>query len=170
MNLGLSNLAAPWGKVWYESGLMSGQCQRVALQNRRDLLLCEHIHDAMGVDEQSLYTIHPDLRKSNRRDLLTATDNLRTCSPNLVLQRAYIESAVMKILGGKQMLQVFVQRGLTRKFSDVELARYCFGLSGKGVPEPVLRRYELHYLLASERLVPTSESLPSLRLIARVKP
>ena len=70
----LSKRGNAWVPIWYRSAIIIESCQRVALPDRREILLCEDEDSGMGHELHYLYTVdfeHP----ADVRHTLLATAN-----------------------------------------------------------------------------------------------
>jgi hypothetical protein len=59
----LTKRGAGWSPVWYRSAIIIDSCEKVALPDRREMLLCEDEDSGMGAEIHDLYVVdfeHPE--------------------------------------------------------------------------------------------------------------
>lgn len=73
----LSRRGAGWVPIWYRSALIIDSCERVALPDRRDLLLCEDEDSGMGHALYYLYAVDFEHPSDLEHSLLAKADSFK---------------------------------------------------------------------------------------------
>jgi len=159
----LTNKNGQLQKVWYQGGLISNHCRKVALRGGRDILLCEDTWSGQGEEDLNIYSVDLTAPEDKRMNtLLRASDTLRACYAGGQMRRAYVERVELPDLDndGLPDLRVTVQLGFTAKITQRQFERFCAGPNPKGPPAPPTRPHHFEFLLKPNgyALAPSSES------------
>ncbi len=131
----LTQRAGKRTKNWYRPGALTGKCRKVPKADKREILFCEGC----------LYTMDLSLPEPQRfTELMTVEDTMGACFAGAALHNSFIEKVEFPDLDadGRPDLRVTVQTGMTKKFTEAEIAKLC----PDHLPQPTMRRTNLEFL------------------------
>jgi hypothetical protein len=96
----LERSGGAWKTVWYEGGLITDECHKIAAPDGRELLVC-HLNDShQGFRESILYLVDLKSPKKENSNLFMTVDNLEVCDSEAVrasIDRVEFTASGMKI-------------------------------------------------------------------------
>ena len=106
-----------WSPVWYRSALIIDSCEKVALADHREILLCEDEDSGMGHAWHYLYTVDFEHPSNIDQSLLAEAD---TFNDDCVQQ-----SQILKALDWREGRQEFSVQVHTTGWSRISTESYC---------------------------------------------
>ncbi len=158
----LAKAGGEWKMSWYHPGLITTNCRKIALSGNREILFCEDTYTGSGVESHSLYTADLQLAEDKRfHRLLGLEDTMGACFAGAELRKARIVSVQFPDLNGDKIpdLRVIVEVGLTKKFTEAEIAKLC----PSNLPTPKMQKLTLDFLFQGSEYAPTAASKTILK-------
>ena len=113
----LSRRGAVWTPVWYRSGMIIDSCEKVALPDQREILLCEDEDSGMGHALHDLYAVDFEHPSDFRQGLLARADSFRDWCVS--------QKQLLKGLHWRADRQEFSVEGDTTAWNRVSTELYC---------------------------------------------